>query len=299
MKNRGETLGPTEQVNLTVQFKDGNNSAIDTDSFPKISIIQPSGNVLLSPTSVGVTKVETGKYLYTFTVPYNGPLGVYNDIWSGYINGFRVETTFSFVVVNTDLPGINVDGYEQLGDDPGFHYSQSAIKNLNKLLKMLKARLNSSGKAKSKDASGNTIYVDCDIFSVEMLTTFLATALSDFNQTPYFTFFQFDNDDFVNQFAEILVEGATLYSLASMSLLERGREYTISDNAINFNPPTVSELMNTQYSALLSHYWDKLKTIKNSLRPYPVGLGVWGMGSNGGINPAVNRLRHVRSRRLY
>jgi hypothetical protein len=296
IKARGELIDVTDQVNLTVQFKDGNGQPINTDSFPKISILQPSGLVLLAPTSTGVAQVDTGKYSYIFTIPINGPYGVFNDVWSGFINGFRVETTFSFVVAHTQMPAINTDGYAHLGDDPGFQYSQAAIKNINKLIKSLKARLNSSGKAKSTDSYGNTIYVDCDIFSIEMLTSFLATALWDFNQVPYFTFFQFDDDNFVEQFGEILVEGATLYSLASKALIERGREFQITDNSISFNPPTVSEMMNTQYSSLLAHYWEKLKMIKNSLRPAPRGLGVFSM--NSAINPAFARLRHLRARRL-
>lgn len=296
IKARGELIDVTDQVNLTVQFKDNMGTPIDTDSFPQISIVQPSGLVALAPTSAGVARISTGKYSYIFTVPINGPYGVFNDIWIGYVNGFRVETTFSFVVTHTQIPAINTDGYAHLGDDPGFNYSQAAIKNINKLLKSLKARLNSSGKAKAVDAYGNTIYVDCDIFSIDMLTTFLATALWDFNQVPFFTFFQFDDDNFVEQFGEILVEGATLYALASKALIERGREFQITDNGLNFNPPTVSELMNTQYSTLLTHYWEKLKYIKNSLRPHPIGLGVFGMTS--GMNPAFARLRHLRARRI-
>lgn len=296
IKARGELIDVTDQVNLIVQFKDGTGAPIDTDSFPQISIVQPSGAVLLAPTSVGVTRIGTGKYSYIFTVPINGPYGVFNDIWTGYISGFRVEVEFSFVVAHTQLPAINTDGYVHLGDDPGFNYSQAATKNINKLMKSLRARLNSAGKARSKDSFGNVIYVDCDIFSVDMLTTFLATALWDFNQVPYFTFFQFDDDNFVEQFGEILVEGATLYALASKALIERGREFQITDNGLNFNPPSVSELMNTQYSSLLSHYWEKLKYIKNSLRPAPKGLGVFSM--NSGMNPAFARLRHLRARRL-
>lgn len=296
IKARGEFVDVTEQINLTVQFKDGNGNPINTDSFPQVSIIQPSGLVLLAPTSAGVAQISTGKYSYIFTVPINGPYGVFNDVWTGYINGFRVDTTFNFVVAHTQMPAINTDGYVHLGDDPGFNYSQAAIKNINKLIKSLRARLNSAGKAKSVDGYGNTIYVDCDIFSVEMLTTFLATALWDFNQVPYFTFFQFDDDNFVEQFGEILVEGATLYSLASKALIERGREFQITDNGLSFNPPTVSEMMNTQYSSLLTHYWDKLKMIKNSLRPAPKGLGIFSMTS--AINPAFARLRHLRARRL-
>lgn len=296
IKARGELIDVTDQVNLIVQFKDGTGAPIDTDSFPQISIVQPSGLVLLAPTSAGVTHIGPGKYSYIFTVPINGPYGVFNDIWTGYISGFRVEVEFSFVVAHTQMPAINTDGYVHLGDDPGFNYSQAATKNINKLLKSLKARLNSAGKARSTDAFGNVIYVDCDIFSVDMLVTFLATALWEFNQIPYFTFFQFDDDNFVEQFGAVLVEYATLQALASKALIERGREFQITDNGINFNPPSVSELMNTQYSTLMSQYWDRIKYIKNSLRPAPRGLGVFGM--NSGLNPAIARLRHLRSRRI-
>lgn len=296
IKARGELLDVTDQVNLTVQFKDAMGNPINTDSIPTISIVQPSGLVAISPTSAGVQKIGTGNYVFTYTIPINGPYGVFNDIWLGYINGFRVETTFSFVVTHTQIPSINTDGYVHLGDDPGFRYSQCAIINIDKLMKSLRARLNSSGKAKSSDAYGNTVYMDCDIFSVDTLTTFLATALWDFNQVPYFTWFTFDEDNFVDQFGEILVEGATLYALSSIALIERGREFQLTDNGLNFNPPTVSELLQTQYSTLLAHYWEKLKYIKNSLRPGPRGLGVFSM--NSAINPAFARLRHLRARRL-
>jgi hypothetical protein len=296
IKARGELIDVTDQVNLTVQFKDSSGNAVDTDSFPQISIIQPSGLVALLPTSAGVSKIAPGKYSFIYTIPINGPYGVFNDVWTGFINGFRIETTFSFVVAHTQMPGINTDGYVHLGDDPGFNYSQCATKNINKLIKSLKNRLNSSGKAKATDSFGNVVYVDCDIFSIDMLTTFVATALWDFNQVPYFTFFTFDDDYFVEQFGEILVEGATLYSLASKALIERGREFQFTDNGLNFNPPTVSELMNTQYSTLLTHYWEKLKMIKASLRPAPRGLGVFGMTS--GMNPAFKRLRHLRARQI-
>jgi hypothetical protein len=297
IKARGELIDVTDQVNLTVQFKDSTGEPINTDSFPRISLIQPNGLVALAPTSSGVAQVGVGKYSYIFTIPINGPYGEWRDVWSGYVNGFRVEVEFGFVVLHTQIPAINTDGYVHLGDDPGFNYSQAATKNINKLLRSLRERLNSDGKAKATDSYGNVIYVDCSYFSIQTLTTMIATALWDFNQVPYITFFQFDDDNFVEQFGEILVEGATLYALASKALIERGREFQITDNGINFNLPTVSELMMTQYNSLLTHYWDKLKYIKNSLRPAPTGLGVFSM--NSAINPAFQRLRHLRARRLY
>jgi hypothetical protein len=150
------------------------------------------------------------------------------------------------------------------------HHSESdqTTKNRLRLIKLVKSRLSSSGKAKSADESGNVIYVDCDIFSLEMLNDFLTLSLSDFNQTPYFTFFGFDDADFVNIFAEVLVEGAVLQALASKALIERGREFQISDCGINFEPPSVSELMQTQYSVLIGHHFEKLKNIKNDIKAF-------------------------------
>ena len=297
IKERGEVIDVTDQVNLTVKFTDQYGRPVNTDSFPTISIVQPSGLVLLSPTSAGVQQFAPGNYSFVFTVPYNGPYGVFNDVWVGYINGFRVETTFSFIVNHSQVPSINSDGKVHLGDDPGFHYSECATRNINKIIKALKARLNSSGKSKDADAYGNTTYADCDIFTIANLTTFIATALSDFNQVPYTTFFTFDEDYFVDQYLEILVEGATMWALCSQDLLERGREFQLTDNGLNFNMPTVSELMNSQYTTLIAHYWEKLKYIKNSLRPHPKGLGVFGMTSS--LNPAIRNQRHLRARRIY
>lgn len=296
IKARGELVEPTEQVNLTVKFNDNFGAPVDTDTLPQISIIQPSGAVLLNPTSAGVARISTGVYSFIFSVPLNGPYGVFNDIWSGYINGYRVEATLSFIVSHTDLPAINTDGYVHLGDDPGFNYSQTAILNINKLIKGMKARLNSSGKSPSVDKNGNIQYVDCDIYSIDTLTTLAAISLSKFNQTPYFTMFTFENTEAIDQFFECLVEGAVLYALSSKALIERGREFQITDNSISFSPPSVAEMLSTQWNTELTHYWESLKYIKNSLRPGPRGLGVFGMTSSN--NPAIARLRHMRERRL-
>ena len=297
-KYRGEFVSPTDQINLAIQFKNNQGVPTDTDLVPSISIVSPSGLVILTNTSAGITRIGTGTYQYTFTVPYNGPYGVFQDNWIGYVNGERIDATYEFIVSYSDLPGpLNSDGYVHLGDDPGFHYSQAAIKNINKLIKLLKARLNSSGKVKGTDSFGNVMYVDCDIYSIEMLTNFLAMALAEFNQIPHFTFFEFDDDAFVAQFAEILVKGATVYALASQALIERGREFTIGDNGITFNPPTISELLNTQFQTQLTDYRAVLDLIKKNMKPFPKGLGVFGMTS--GMNPQFTRLRHLRERKFY
>lgn len=293
---RGQPVDISQNINLTVQFKDSSGNPVNTDITPTISLIQPSGAVALAQTTTGVTNVGLGQYSFIYTIPFSpGAYGVWNDVWTATINGFQVQATFSFIVSHTDLPSINSDGYIKLGDDPGFNYSQTALSNINKLLKMLKSRLNSSGKSR-KVVNGNVTYIDCDIYSIEMLTTFLAMALSDFNQTPYFTFITFDQTSFIDQFAEVLVEGATLYALSSQALIERGREFQLTDAGLNFNPPSVAEMLNTQYSTLLAHYNERLKYIKNSLRPYPLGLGIFSMSS--GLIPAIRNLARLRERRI-
>jgi hypothetical protein len=302
LKHRGELLTPTDTVNLTVQFYDFFGNPANTIGFPSISIVQPSGVVMLNTTTAGVFQLNVGLYAYTFTVPFNGPFGVFSDVWQGNVNGNILSETLQFIVENSELPKIiNSDGYRSfaaLGDDPGFNYSQTAIHNINKILKALKSRLNNNGKAKSTDAYGNVQYIDCSVFSNDMLITFIACAITSLNEIPFYTFYTFEDTLFIDQFMNILVEGATLSALASQALIERGREFQITDNGVNFNPPTVSELLETQYSTLFAQHWEKLKYIKNSMRPSPKGLGTFSM-TNSGINTILKGLSHRRARQLF
>lgn len=297
IKKRGEMIDVRETVSLTVEFKDSDGYLIDPTGSPSITIVQPNGMILLGPTSQGIVRNSIGAFSFNLTIPPAGPYGVFQDVWIAQVDGFRIENAFPFVVSGTNLPSVQSDNFAHLGDEYPFNYSQVAIKNINKMIKMMKARLNSSGKIKINDSFGNPQWVSCDIFSIETLVTFLAMALSYFNSIPYFTFFTFDDEGFVAQFGEILVEGAVMYALASQALIERGREYQIGDNGLTFTPPTVSELLNSQASGMMAQYYEQVKLIKNSLRPASLGLGVFSLNSS--INPAFKRLRHLRARKIY
>ena len=296
-KTRGEIISQTEGVSLRAQFYDLAGNAADLSAFPQVTIIQPSGNVVVGPTSAGVYRLSTGLYGFDYVISINSNLGVWADVWRGTgSDGYVQIKEYNFMVQNTQMPMVNLDGYESLGDDVGFQYSQTAIRNINKLMKTVRARLNSAGKSKSYDQYGNVIYSDCDIFSVETLTSFIATSLTDFNQIPHFTAFTFEDTEVINNFFEVIVQGAVIYALASKALIERGREFQISDNGINFTPPTVSELLNTQWSTEISNHFEKLKLIKASMKPGPLGLGTMSITSS--RNPAIARLRHLRARQL-
>lgn len=297
LRTRREFISPKDTVQLTATFKGTDGLPIDTDSFPQITIVTPDGLVSVGPTSAGMMRLGVGHYQFNYDIGFTGPLGVWSDVWVGLVQGFRVEATFDFVVVLSDQPALNTDGYYHLGDDVGFDYSQLEIFNINKLLKTLRARLNSRGKTKSKDAFGNVIYVDCDIYTVDTMVALLANSITIFNEIPHWTMFTFADTQFLDQFHEILVEGAVLWALASQALIERGREAVITDNGISFTPPTVSELLNTQWSTALTAYNDRLKFIKNSFKPHPLGLGRFSMLNS--PNPQIRNLRLLRARQIF
>jgi hypothetical protein len=298
-KDRSESINPTETAQLHVTFRSFSTGLpTDLDSFPTISIIQPSGNVLVSQTSAGVYHLATGIYGYDLPISINAPWGVWTDLWRGSVDGYQSVQERNFIVQNTQfqssVPG---DGYLSLGIDIGFDFSQVAIQNINKLLKTLRARLNSSGKKKGVDQFGNEFYSDCDIFSTDTLVTLLCNSLTMFNQIPHFTLFSMDDTTIIDQFHEVIVQGAVIYALAGKALIERGREYNLSDSGISFTPPTVSELLNTEWSTELSNFTEKVKFIKNSLKPSALGLGTLTISTS--RNPAIARLRHLRARQIF
>jgi len=297
-KQRGQLLDVNDVVQLDIHITDTSGNDADADVIPSIAIVQPGGMVYLPRTNVGVVRSAVGKYYYNMTIPFNGPYGVWNDIWTVTIKGYVLTETLSFVVTGTQVPtNPSSDGFAHLGDDFPFNYSQEATHNINKLIKMLKMRLNSDGKSLAKDSFGNDVYISCSNFSVATLTTFLAMSISDFNQVPYFTNFTFDDSDFIGQFADILVNGATIYALTSKALIEKGSEFTITDNGISFNPAAVSDMLKSQADTVLANYYDKLKYIKNSMRPYPLGLGSFSIMSSD-RSPVVKALRHRREGRI-
>lgn len=293
---RGEGVQLNENIKLIARFYDNTGSLADTDSFPAVSIVQPSGAVMFSPTSMGVTREAVGVYSYIFPIVYNASLGIYYDIWQGTVGGNVVIQEYNFIVQSTQLPGINSDGYAKLGDDVPFNYSQVAIKNINKLIKGLRARLNSSGKSKQKDEFGNEIFVDCDIYSVQQLVTFIACSITAFNEIPHFTFFTFEDTEIIDQFYDVILNYSIILAIESKLAIERGRELTINDAGVSFSPPGVSDILNSIMGVQLSHWFEKIKLIKANMKPAALGLGT--LTAFGGNSPQIARLRHMREKRL-
>lgn len=289
---RGTQVPQGGTIQLKAQFNNAYGIPADLSTFPSVRIVQPNEAIYRDYSSVGVYKVSTGIYALNWECPINSMVGVYSDTWLGVDGyGYTVRGSFNFIVSNTDLAANNIDGYLHLGDIPATDLSQADITNINRLMQILRIRLQSSGVRPTTDSDGNTIYENCNIFSIEEMYTFLCSSLSEFNNIPHFTDFAF-SDDVVVDFRDVIVEGAYIMALASKALIEKGREFIISDNGLSYQAPAVADLLNGQMSTLLGPYREKLKYLKANMKPSPIGLGTLRITA---ISPLLLRLRHRRA----
>lgn len=288
---RGTQVPTGGTIQLKAQFNNSSGIPADLPNFPAIQVIQPNTAIYRDYSSVGVYKLSTGIYALNFVVPINAATGVYYDNWRGTDGyGFTTRGSFNFIVSNTNLAAPNIDGYIHLGDEPESDLSQTALANINRLMKMLSMRLQNTGRRPTTDGYGNKVYEYCNIFSIDEMYAFLCSALSEFNNTPHFTVFTFE-DDIVIDFRDVIVEGAYIMALLSKALIEKGREFTISDNGLSYSPALVGDLLNSQASTLLSAYREKLKYYKSNFKPYPKGLGTLRITA---VSPLLMRLRYRR-----
>lgn len=290
-------------VELKIQYYDGSGEPTNADSTPQIQITDANGNVALETTSEGVKRIGTGLYVYYFDVQSDTVEGLWEDLWSAEIGGVSLNNYFSFLVLDdTDLT--DVAGSVKLGDDVEFDFSQEELKGVNILLKYLKSRLRSEGRKPKRDefgafitdGYGSLVYEECNVFSDEIMACFLCSSLSEFNMVPFFTSFTFADPVIQTLFSAVIVEGAYVFAIASQSLVEKGRDFTISDGGVSYQPPALGDFLNSHYGTWLTSHRERLKFIKNNIRPGPQGFGTFTNLASGA--PAFTRLRHLRSRRI-
>lgn len=291
-----------QDVVLSIQYYGLDGLPTNTDSTPEITLKDLQGTTVLGPTSLGVSRVDTGLYNYTYTVPKLADKGNWSDTWSATVSGINVQNVFQFLVVDE---ASSTAGTIRLGDDVAFDFNDAEILGINTLLKFLKARLRNDGKKPVRDQFGAIVYdaygdivtEECNVFSDDLLVCFLCQALSEFNMVPFFTSYTFADELIYKLFAAALTEGAYVFATASQALVEKGRDFTISDGGLSYQPPMLGEFLQSHYGTWLTSYRERLKFIKNSIRPGPKSFGTYSNLSSGA--PAFTRLRHVRQRKIY
>lgn len=283
-------------VDLYVRFVDAAGNRVNTDDTPTVTITDAGGNVLQSASDTGVSLYDDpGIYKLSYEIPDTAEDGYAVDLWAAEIGSQAVTASFNFLITSS---GQIIQDQEQTytpGDDIDFGFSEAEVEGINILLKILKRRLKSSGTRKISDGAGGFIDSVCDVFSDDELVAFLVNSLSEFNGVPHFTTFTFADPSISGIFSAIIIQGAVLYALSAQALIEKGREFTITDNGLSFSPPAVSEMLNSQFTTQFTAYKEQLKFIKCSLKPRAIGQGTFRVTS---IAPAYLRLRHLRGRQI-
>jgi len=150
----------------------------------------------------------------------------------------------------------------------------------NKSLAMLKVKL--------KDIDPN-----CKAFQTDELDMLLESALADFNSEPTFT--NFNWNDLEDRWLHVISLGAMVFALYAQGLIEVGREFTITDNGVSFNPPQISGYIQSMAGTLIQHYDALKQRIKQNMKPRPQMVGLFAPMA---ISTQFMRLRHLRERRL-
>ena len=295
-----------EAVELSIQYYGVDGLPRDSDATPEIQITDINGDIVVTTTSVGVTKEDKGLYVYSYDVGSAVDTGLWTDKWTAEIGGAAVASEFKFLVTGSpsSKAGSTEPGIVALGDEVDFDFSEAELTGLNILLKHLKSRLRSDGKKPSRDeygafitdGYGEIVMEECNVFSDEILACFLSAALSEFNMVPFFSSFTFTDEIIYKTFSHAIVEGAYILALSSQALVEKGRDFTISDGGISYQPPALGDFINSHYQNFMTSYRERLKFIKNSIRPNPTPFGTFTNLSSGA--PAFVRLRHLRSRKI-
>lgn len=305
MANVRESAVQGQEVLLQIQLFDASGNEVLADETPSIRIRDPDGTVLVSYTTNDVQSLGDGLYQYTYRVPASGDDGAWMDDWSAIVDEAPFDTTLLFTVVepDTSLTADTGPGVIRLGDDVVFNFSQEELYGINLLLKLLKSRLRSNGIKPVRDEYGAFVYDGygelitevCNVFDDEILVALLCQALSEFNMVPFFTAYGFADQIIQTLFSAAIVEGAYVYALASQAIVEKGRDFTISDG-VSYTPPQLGDFLQSHYSTWLTSYRERLRFIKNSIRPGPVSFGSYSNFSSNA--PAFTRLRHLRARRI-
>jgi len=251
-------------IELYVRFSDLTDDYVNADTTPSVLITDTNGAVKRASSTTGVSLVTdtTGLYRMTWNIPLTGPDGYYVDTWTAVIGGETVTAAFEFLVIDGGQIIQDTDQDFVPGADFAFDFTKAEVDGIDKLMKILKKRIKNDGTRKVPDGAGGTIDSPCAIFTDDELICFLVNSLSEFNQWPHFTDFGFADDVISDRFLDIIVQGAVLLALAAQALIEKGREFTITDNGVSYQPPMVAEMLNSQYGTQLGYYKEKLKMIK-------------------------------------
>ncbi len=134
----------------------------------------------------------------------------------------------------------------------------------------------------------------CEIFSDSQLLSYLDLSLQSVNSHPTWTYYTLEAipRDWMN----VVVLGGYIYALNAQGLVERARNFSISDQGVSYQPPDLPGHFQSLAQAMETKFEAEKERIKANVRPAPVGLGSTRVLSP---NPLLLRMRHLRAHRFF
>jgi len=134
----------------------------------------------------------------------------------------------------------------------------------------------------------------CEIFSDSQILSYIDLALQSVNSHPTWTFYTLES--LPRDWYNVIILGGYVYALNAQGLVERARNFTIGDQGVNYNPPDLPGHFQSLAQAMEAKFEAEKERIKANVRPAPVGMGSTRVLTP---NPAILRLRHLRSHRFF
>ena len=105
-----------------------------------------------------------------------------------------------------------------------------------------------------------------EIFSREEIESALTLSLSAFNMHEPVTYLKITDEENMEQLADIIVTYAAHVLLFRQSLIERGREVTVSDHGVEYIPPPLGPFLMDAARDLQNNWFNQVRSIKNNTR---------------------------------
>jgi len=134
----------------------------------------------------------------------------------------------------------------------------------------------------------------CEIFGDSQLLSYIDLALMDVNSHPTWTYY--DINSVPRDWYNCIVKGAYVFAIDAQGLVERARNFNISDQGVTYTPPDLPGHFQSLSQMVRAEYQAEKEKIKANVRPAPQGLGSTRVLTP---NPLLLRMRHLRSHRFF
>lgn len=138
----------------------------------------------------------------------------------------------------------------------------STLKSLTALTELVQFRIAAVSKQQIIEPNGNVKIVEASIFEPEDVQRALNLSLSAFNMSPPVTYLKFTDEENMDQLSDLLVTYAAHLLLTNKALVEKGREYSVKDNGIEYEAPQLGNFLLGTSDNLYRYWYERVRVLK-------------------------------------